>query len=287
MPSQTTIAAPAEVAGIGVHSAAPVRVRLIPASAGTGIVFVRTDLPGSETEIPARATFVAATANATVLKNAAGAEVSTVEHLLAAAFGLGIDNLRVEIDGPEMPILDGSAAPFAEALAVAGTVTQAAPRPVMRILRRIAVEQGGKTAALEPSDDGFEIDVTIRYQDAAIGVQRHAVRLTPEAFRAEIAPARTFGLYRDLDALHARGLARGASLENTVAVDGAHVVNPEGLRWPDEFVRHKILDVVGDLALLGARIQGRFVGDQCGHALNARLTAAVLADPSCYDMSAD
>ncbi|MBU6373189.1 MAG: UDP-3-O-[3-hydroxymyristoyl] N-acetylglucosamine deacetylase [Alphaproteobacteria bacterium] len=285
MPTQTTIAAPARVAGIGVHSAAPVDVRLLPAAPGTGIVFVRTDLAG-DAAIPARAGFVSATANATVLRNAAGAEVSTVEHLLAAAFGLAIDNLRVEIDGPEMPILDGSAAPFAAALEAAGRVAQDGERPVLRIVRRVEVSQGDKTAALEPFDDGFEIDVTIRYQDAAIGVQRRALRVTPESFAREIAPARTFGLYRDLDALHARGLARGASLDNTVAVDGDRVVNPDGLRWPDEFVRHKILDVVGDLALLGAPIRGRFVGDQCGHGLNARLTAAVLATPDCYEMSA-
>lgn len=276
MPSQTTIATPARVAGIGVHSAAPVEVRLLPAAPGAGIVFVRTDLAGAPV-IPARAEAVAATANATVLRNAAGAEVSTVEHLLAAAFGLGIDNLTVEIDGPEMPILDGSAAPFVAALDAAGRAAQPGTPPLLRIRRRIAVEQGGKSAALEPNPDGFEIDVTIRYQDAAIGTQRHAVRLTPDSFRTEIAPARTFGLYRDLDALHARGLARGASLANTIAVDGARVVNPEGVRWPDEFVRHKILDVVGDLALLGARIEGRFVGDQCGHGLNAQLAAAVRA----------
>ena len=282
--SQSTIAGPAGVSGIGVHSAAPVAVRLSPAPAGSGVVFVRTDLAG-EPAIPARAGFVAATANATVLRTPAGAEVSTVEHLLAAAYGLAIDNLRVDIDGPEMPILDGSAAPFVAAIVAAGRRAQPEARPVMRILRRVEVEQGGKTAALEPWDAGFEIDVTIRYQDPIIGVQRRAVRVTPDTFRAEIAPARTFGLYRELDALHARGLARGASLENTIAVEGDRVVNPEGLRWPDEFVRHKILDVVGDLALLGAPIQGRFVGDQCGHGLNARLTAAVLADPSCYEMA--
>jgi len=282
MEPQETIADSVEIAGIGVHSGAPARVRLRPAPAGTGIVFFRTDAGGGDRPIPALAHFTAATANATVLRNAAGDTAATVEHLLAAAAGLGVDNLFVDIDGPELPILDGSAAPYVAALDAAGRVRQGAPRRVLRVLRGVGVADGAKTASIAPLAGAFEIDVTIRYDDPAIGVQRRCLAITPESFRAEVAPARTFGRLSDLEGLRARGLALGASLDNTVAVDAGRIANPEGLRAPDEFVRHKILDVVGDFALAGARVEGRFVGDQCGHGLNAKLLAALLADPDAY-----
>lgn len=281
MAVQHTIARPFALEGVGVHNGARVRVQVSPRDADSGIVFVRTDIAGAP--IRAHADAIAATANATVLRGADGASVSTVEHLLAAAFGLAIDNLLVEIDGPEMPILDGSAAPFVAALDAGGRAAQDAPRRVMRMRRAIVVADGAKSARLEPAEAGFALDVTIRYDDPAIGVQRETCDLTPETFRAEIAPARTFGRMADLDILHAKGMGLGASLENTIAVDGGRIVNPEGLRLPNEFVRHKMLDVVGDMALLGAPLIGRFVGDQCGHGLNARLVRAVLDQPDAYD----
>ena len=287
MASQHTIADAVELAGVGVHSGVPARVRLAPAAADSGIVFVRRDADAADRGIPALSRFVAATGNATVLRNASGVQVATVEHLLAAAAGMEVDNLRIEVEGPELPILDGSAAPFVEAIDTVGRVRQAAPRRVLRVLRPIEVVEGGKRATLEPCDDGFWIDVVIRYAEPAIGVQRRNIKVTPESFRAEIGRARTFGRFADLEGLRARGLALGASLENTVAVDGERVVNPEGLRSADEFVLHKILDVVGDLALSGARIQGRFTGDQCGHGLNARLLTAVLEAPDAFELIAE
>lgn len=256
-------------------------MRLHPAGPDHGIVFTRTDIPGAES-IPARVQCVSATANATVLRGESGASVSTVEHLLAAAAGLGLDNLRVDLDGPEAPILDGSAAGYVAAIDAAGIVEQRAPRTRLRVVRRIEVVHGAKSAVIEPIDEGFEVDVTLRYEEPAIGVQRLALRIDSDTFRTQIAPARTFGRFADLAPLQARGLALGASLENTIAVDGDRIVNPEGLRLPDEFVRHKILDVIGDLALAGAPLVCRFVGDQCGHGLNAQALRTLLSTPDAY-----
>lgn len=287
MANQHTIASAIELTGVGVHSGVPARVRLNPAPVDSGIVFFRSDAEAADRAIPALSRFVAATGNATVLRNAAGVQVATVEHLLAAAAGLEIDNLRVEVEGPELPILDGSALPFVVAIDAVGRVEQEAPRRGLRMLRPIEVVDGAKRARLEPCDEGFWIDVVIRYAEPAIGVQRREIEVTPESFRAEIGRARTFGRFADLEGLRARGLALGASLENTVAVDADRVVNPEGLRSADEFVLHKVLDVVGDLSLAGARIQGRFTGDQSGHGLNARLLSAVLATSDAYEIIAE
>jgi UDP-3-O-[3-hydroxymyristoyl] N-acetylglucosamine deacetylase len=279
---QKTLASSVAFEGIGVHSGAPSRVLLSPAPPESGIVFTRTDIGGVDRAILAHIDFVAATANATVLRNRAGVEVSTVEHLLAAAAALGIDNMMVDADAAELPILDGSAAPYVEAIERAGFAVQDVPRRHLRILRRVGVVMGEKSATLEPWDGGFAVDVAIRFDDEAIGVQRCAFEITPDVFRTQIAPARTFGRYRDLAPLQARGLALGSSLANTIAVDGDRIVNPEGLRLPDEFVRHKALDVIGDMALAGAPIVGRFTGDQCGHALNATLLRSVLASPDAF-----
>lgn len=282
---QQTIAGPAMCAGIGVHSGAHVRMVLSPAPVDTGIVFVRSDVRGvADNAISACADSVSETRNCTTLRNAAGVELATVEHLMSACAGLSVDNLIVEVDGPEVPILDGSSAQFVQVLMNAGVKAQAAPQRVIRILEPIEVRMGAKSAALMPAQgfDGLELDVTIRFADPAIGVQHRAVRLTPQSFLKDIADARTFGFLADVETMRAAGLGLGASMDNAVVVDSGRVVNPEGLRFEDEFVRHKMLDAIGDLALAGAPICGRFVADQPGHALNARLVRALLDTPEAW-----
>ncbi|MGE0739877.1 MAG: UDP-3-O-acyl-N-acetylglucosamine deacetylase [Hyphomonadaceae bacterium] len=281
---QQTIAGPAMCAGIGVHSGAHVRMALSPAPVDTGIVFIRTDVKDADNVVQAHADAVSETRNCTTIRNAAGVEVATIEHLMSACAGLGVDNLVVEIDGPELPILDGSSAQFVQVLLNAGLKPQNAPQRVIRILAPIEVRMGAKSAALLPSNgfDGLDLDVTIRFADPAIGVQRRAVQLTPEHFLADIADARTFGFMSDVEVMRAAGLGRGASMDNTLVVDGGRVVNPEGLRFDDEFVRHKMLDAIGDLAMAGAPIYGRFVADQPGHALNAMLVEALLNTPEAW-----
>jgi len=258
---------------------------LSPAPVDTGIVFVRSDVRGGvDNAIRAHADSVSETRNCTTLTNKSGVEIATVEHLMSACAGLGVDNLIVELDGAELPILDGSSAPFVQVLMNAGLQQQSKPQRVIRILEPIEVRMGSKSAALMPMEgfEGLDLDVTIRFADPAIGVQRRRVELTPKSFLNDIADARTFGFMADVDAMRAAGLGRGASMDNTVVVDGGRVANPEGLRFDDEFVRHKLLDAVGDLSLAGAPIYGRFVADQPGHALNARLVRALLDTPEAW-----
>lgn len=271
-------------AGIGVHSGTHVRMALTPAPVNTGIVFRRIDLGDVDNAIRAHASAVSDTRNCTSIRNDAGVELATVEHLMSACAGLGVDNLIVEVDGPELPILDGSSAPFVQVLLNAGIKTQNAPQRFIRMLAPVEVRMGSKRAALLPAEGfaGLDLDVTIRFADPAIGVQRRCVRLTPERFLSEIADARTFGFMADVETMRAAGLGRGASMDNTLVVDAGRVINPEGLRFDDEFVRHKMLDAIGDLAMAGAPICGRFVADQPGHALNARLVHALLDTPEAW-----
>lgn len=271
-------------AGVGVHSGAHVRLALTPAAADSGIVFIRSDVRGVDNVIRAHADNVGETRNATTLRNSAGVEIATIEHLMSACAGLGVDNLTIEVDGPEVPILDGSSAPFVQVLLNAGLKTQNAAQRVIRILEPIEVRMGAKSAALLPSEafEGLDLDVTIRFADEAIGVQRRRVCLTPDSFLKDVADARTFGFLSDVERLRASGLGLGASMDNAVVVDSGRIVNPEGLRFDDEFVRHKLLDAIGDLSLAGAPICGRFVADQPGHALNARLVRALLDTPDAW-----
>lgn len=271
-------------AGVGVHSGAHARVVLSPAPADSGIVFVRTDVRDAPNRIRAHADAVASTNLGTALRNEAGVEIATVEHLMAACAGLGVDNLLVEVDGPEAPILDGSSAPFVQVLLNAGLKPQHAWRRLIRVVEPVEVRMGAKSAALLPALDleGLDLDVTIRFADPAIGVQRKRTRLTREIFLTEIADARTFGFMSDVAQLHAMGRGRGASMDNTIVLEGGRVLNPEGLRFEDEFVRHKLLDAIGDLALAGAPIAARFVADQPGHALNAALVRALLDTPEAW-----
>lgn len=285
---QHTIERAAMFAGIGLHSGVRARVSLSPAPAGSGIQFVRTDIADRDNVVLASAEFVTDTLLGTTLKNAAGASVSTVEHFLAACAGLGIDNLRVEIDGPEMPILDGSAGVLAQLLIGAGRRAQNALRRRIQILETIEVADGDKWARFEPADDAESdaiYDVEISFKDKAIGRQRMIWAADPDGFAADVAEARTFGFLHEVEALKAMGRARGGSLDNAIVVDKGKILNEGGLRFADEFVRHKVLDAVGDLYLLGAPFMGRFVASQTGHALNAKLVQALLASPKSWRWS--
>jgi len=280
---QTTLAAPAHLAGVGIHNGLPVNLAVLQAPADSGIIFARTDVEGEARAIPALADRVCDTRLATVIGNESGTTVSTVEHLMAAFAGLGIDNARVELDGPEMPILDGSAADFVAALDAAGRTELDAPRRCIEILEPIVVDGPGKRAALVPADR-FELAVEIIFDAPAIGRQRLDLAVDPDSFRAEIAPARTFGFIAEVEQLRAMGLGRGASLENTIVVDGDKVLNPEILQRPDDFVRHKALDALGDLALAGHPIRGRYEASCSGHALNNQLVRALMARPGAWRM---
>ncbi|MBD0273012.1 MAG: UDP-3-O-acyl-N-acetylglucosamine deacetylase [Acetobacteraceae bacterium] len=267
--------------GTGLHSGRRVSLVLRPAPVGAGIRFRRTD---TGFEVPAQFDRVVDTRLCTALGEPGdpGRSIATVEHVMAALAGCGIDDALVEIDGPEAPILDGSAAPFVFLIDCAGTVSRAgAPTETIEVLRPVRVEDGSAWAELAPaaaSRGGLEASLTIDFPSTAIGRQSFSMRITPGGFREELADARTFTLAEEVAALRAAGLARGGSLANAVVVDGPLVLNPGGLRRPDEFVRHKLLDAVGDLALAGAPLRGRFAGHRSGHRLNNRLLHALFAD---------
>lgn len=269
--------------GVGVHSGLRVSVTLNPAPIGTGILFRRTDLG---IDIPARWDLVSDTKLCTVLAapHHPNARVGTVEHLMAALAVSGVDDAIIALDGPELPIHDGSAAPWLFLIDCAGLSSRYAPGNAIEILRPVRVEDAsGSYAELLPSREcAFDVDLEIDFPNTAIGRQRLALRVTRQSFREQLADARTFALAEDIAQLRAAGLARGGSLANAVVVDGPLVLNPGGLRHPDEFVRHKVLDVVGDLALAGAPIRGRFRGARSGHALNNRLLRAMFADAGAW-----
>lgn len=277
-PVQRTLRSAICCVGTGLHSGRRVAVTLNPAPAGAGITFRRTDLGVS---IPARFDLVADTRLCTVLAHPtrADARVGTVEHLMAALSACGLDNVLVELDGPEVPVLDGSAAPWLFLLDCAGVVPLAAPARVVQVLRAVRAGNGEAFAELRPGTaPGLDMAVSIHFAAAAIGRQALSLSLDEEAFRAGLAGARTFVQAHEVAGLRAAGLAQGGSLDNAVVVDGARVLNPAGLRCPDEFVRHKMLDAVGDLALAGAALQGRFIGHRSGHALNNQVLRALFAD---------
>lgn len=278
---QHTVRTPALFAGVGVHTGAYTRVNVRPAAAGSGIVFVRTDVRDIDNVVPVSGEAVCKTQLGTVIGNAAGVTVSTIEHLMAAFFMLGVDNAVVELDGPEMPIMDGSSLPFVRVLDRAGLRPQEAARSYIEILDTVEVIDGDKRATLSPAD-GFEVAFTIEFPTAAIGRQSIDLAMDERAFRDELADCRTFGFLSDVEALRAIGLARGGSMENCVVIDGDRVLNPEGLRRPDEFVRHKALDAIGDLYVLGAPVLGRFEGVLAGHGLNNALVRALLARPDAW-----
>lgn len=280
---QTTLRDDVELSGLGVHSGVPVNLAIHPAEADTGIVFVRS-VPGEcDREIRAEPRAVAATEFATVLGDETGPAVATIEHVMAALFGLGVDNAVVELDGPEVPVMDGSAWPFVEAIEAAGIVTLAAPRRYLRVLKPIGVTSGEAYGELRPYD-GFRVEVDIQFEHALIGRQSFACDIDPKIFRSQLARARTFGFTRDVARLWNAGYALGASLENTIVVGDDAIVNAEGLRFADEFVRHKALDAIGDLALVGAPIMGAYKSIRGGHRLNYAVLSALMADPTAWTM---
>lgn len=279
---QTTLRSQATVSGVGVHSGLPVNLTIGPASVDAGLVFVRTGLAGGDREIQATASAVASTDLATVLGDKSGPLVSTVEHVLAALRGMGVDNATIEIDGPEAPIMDGSAAAFVTAIDQAGIVSQSAPRRFIQVVRPVQVAIGDSFGELRPHAGGFRAEVEIVFANPVIGHQKYALELSAEGFRRDIARARTFGCMNDVARLWSAGFALGASFENSVVFDEERLLNPEGLRYADECVRHKVLDVIGDLALAGLPLLGAYRSVRGGHKLNHAVLTALLADRTAW-----
>jgi UDP-3-O-[3-hydroxymyristoyl] N-acetylglucosamine deacetylase len=278
---EQTIRAAASCSGIGLHSGAPVGLRLLPAPAGTGIVFRRTDLDGFQVEASGRN--VARVSYATSLMKK-GVLISTTEHLLSACIGAGIDNAIVELDNLELPILDGSAQPFVEMIEKAGIRRQRKARTYLRIVREIEMREGNKFIGIYPSD-AYSVSYSINFPHPLIGKQTFCVQLTNGSYVREIAPARTFGFLHEADAMRQQGLIRGASTDNAIVLTRDEVLNPP-LRFADEFVRHKVLDLIGDLALIGKQILGSVVADRAGHAMHTALVSRILRDKSYWEEAA-
>ena len=282
MPLQRTLRNVIRATGVGLHSGEKVYMTLRPAAADHGIVFRRTDLD-PEVEIPARADLVTETMLCTGLSRGAGS-VMTVEHLLSALAGLGIDNASIELSAPEVPIMDGSSGPFVFLLQSAGIVEQDAPKRFIRITRPIEVREGDKRARFEPHE-GFKLDFTVQFDHPAIpaSASRAVVDFSTTTYVREVSRARTFGFMRDLEFMRERNLGLGGSMDNAIVLDEYRVLNEDGLRYADEFVRHKILDAVGDLYLAGHPIVGAYVAFKSGHALNNKLVRALLAERESWE----
>ena len=276
---ETTIQRPIDVSGVGLHHGVPVHIRILPAPASTGIVFVRTDLDNFQ--IAASWRHVAKVSYATSLMRQ-GVLISTTEHLLSVFYAMGIDNALVEIDNLEVPILDGSGAPFVRLIERAGIHQYRRKRRYLRIRRPISVEDKGKRISILPAES-FRLTCDTDYP-APVGRQSIELELTPQRFASEIAFARTFGWEADLNQMRNMGLIRGASLENAVCFTREGVMNPEGLRAPDECCRHKALDLIGDLALLGKPLLGHVIAERAGHAMHAALVARIMSDPTLYEV---
>jgi UDP-3-O-[3-hydroxymyristoyl] N-acetylglucosamine deacetylase len=275
---EQTIAAPIAFDGIGLHTGERAAMRILPAPSGTGIVFRRVDLDNFE--LHANVGSVARVAYATTLMSK-GVWISTVEHLLSALYGLEIDNAWIELDNFEVPILDGSALQYAEAIRNTGVVQQESDRNYIRITKAVTLEEGDKKIGIHPADR-FSIEYHIGFEHPLIGVQDFKLDLTRESYAASIAPARTFGFYQEVEKLQASGLVRGGSLENAIVLTEKGMLNDTSLRFPDEFVRHKVLDLLGDFALIGQPVIGRIVADRAGHALHTRFVAKLLESTDCW-----
>lgn len=278
---QRTLQLRTQIDGVGLHSGKPVRLSLHPAPVDSGVVFVRSDLP-HRVEIPARADHVLDTTLNTMLGRG-DVRIGTVEHLMAALYGLGVDNVRVELDGPEVPILDGSAAEWVRLIETAGIRAQKAPRKVMVVRKPVVIQEGDKEVRLTPAA-AFSVACEIDFRHPLITDQKFALEVSARSFVREIAQARTFGFVREVDYLRSRGLAQGGSLANAIVIDDFHILNPEGLRFPDEFVRHKILDAIGDLSLVGLPLIGQLHARKTGHALNLKLTQRLLSEPGLVEV---
>jgi len=276
---QKTLKASIHCRGIGLHSGARINMALHPGAPGTGIVFRRRDAGGAE--IKAQWGNVVDSSLCTTIGGRDGVAVATVEHLMAAFAGLEVDNAVVELDGPEVPVMDGSAAPFVFLIECAGLVEQALPRQAIKVLKPVSVGAPGKSAALLPAD-GLCLSFAIDFSSDAINRQELTLAIEPETFKHDISRARTFGFLHEVKQMRAAGLARGGSLDNAIVISGDRVLNEEGLRYGDEFVRHKVLDALGDLYLMGGPLLGHFHGMRSGHALNHSLIAALFADPTAW-----
>ena len=278
---QNTLKSPAVFTGLGLHSGEAVRMIVHPAPVDTGVWFRRSDVAGVEALIPARWDAVVPSKLCTLVANSAGVSVSTIEHIMAALAGCAIHNALIEIDGPEVPILDGSAMPFVRAFIARGTVEQTAPVRAIRVLKPVEVREGDAVARLEPANM-LEIDFRIEFDEPAIGAQEKSLNMANGAFVRELCDSRTFCLQSDVERMRANGLALGGTLENAVVFEDGEVLSPGGLRHADEPVRHKMLDALGDLYLAGGPILGRYVGERAGHALTNRLLRALFADPTAW-----
>jgi UDP-3-O-[3-hydroxymyristoyl] N-acetylglucosamine deacetylase len=282
---QKTLKSSIHCSGVGLHSGDKISMSLHPADVDTGIVFHRADIRGKKAEIAAHFQNVCDTRLCTSLANDAGVGVATVEHLMAAFAGCEIDNVEIEISGPEVPIMDGSAEPFVFLVECAGIEEQKAPRRAIRVLKPIIANIGNAVAKLAPADD-FSVKLAIDYDNPAIGEQVFDLGVDSKVFKSEISRARTFGFLEDVEALRRAGLALGGSLENAIVVSGDRILNDGGLRYHDEFVRHKVLDCIGDLYLAGGPIIGCFTGRRIGHAVNNRLLRAVFTDRDAWTYTA-
>lgn len=278
---QTTLKSAIYLEGVGLHSGKLANMTLHPAAPDHGITFCRTDLASPDNVIPASWDLVRQSPLCTLLENGSGATLSTVEHVMAALAGCGVHNAQIDIDGPEVPILDGSSAPFVRAILKAGVHVQNAPLRAIEVLKSVEVRDGDAVARLEPARNLF-IDFSIDFSDAAIGTQEKSLNLANGTFVHELCDSRTFCRQSDVEAMHKAGLALGGTYENAVVVDGDQVLSPGGLRHSDEAVRHKMLDALGDLALAGAPILGRYIGHRSGHAMTNKLLRALLGDASNY-----
>ncbi|MBM3744664.1 MAG: UDP-3-O-acyl-N-acetylglucosamine deacetylase [Acidobacteria bacterium] len=277
---ETTLSQPVEADGAGLHSGVPVSLRILPAPAGTGVVFLRTDL--ERFAIAASWEHVARVSYATSLMRQ-GVLVSTTEHLLSVFYSMGVDNAYVEIDNLEVPILDGSGLPFVELIRRAGLKSLRRPRRYLRIRQEVSVQDGGKRISILPADS-FRLTCDVFFDHPLVGRQQVDLEVTPDSYAAEIAPARTFGFAHELDRMRDMGLIRGASLANAVCFNHTTVLNPEGLRLPEECCRHKALDLIGDLALLGKPLLGHVVAERAGHAMHFALVQRLMSDPSLYEI---
>ena len=283
MALQTTVKNRMSCVGVGLHTGAHVRMTLTPAPVDTGICFRRIDVTDRPNMVPALYDTVGETGYGTVVMNEAGVSVATVEHVLAALSGLGVDNAVIEIDGPEVPVMDGSAAPFVFLIECAGIKTLARPRRVLQILEPVEIIEGDKRVGLYPADR-FSVSFEIDFDAAAIGRQSLSLDVTEASFKSRIARARTFGFLHEVEHLNKRGLARGASLDNAVVLSEGKVLNRGGVRFDDEFVRHKILDAIGDLALAGMPILGAYRAARAGHTLNNKLLRALFDREEAFEV---
>ena len=278
---QNTVSKTVSLSGVGLHSGKEIQLSIKPAGADEGIVFVRTDVEGKNNVIPARWDNVVDTQLCTVIGNIDGVTVGTIEHLMSALRGCGVDNAVIELDGAEVPVMDGSAMPFVKAIEEVGVEVQSAPRQILKILKPVTIEKDGKRVTLSPAEGsvfGGEID----FDHDQIGRQSYEVQLLNGNFKHDIAEARTFGFLHEVEWMRSQGLALGGSLDNAIVLDQNGVMNPAGLRFGDEFIRHKLLDAIGDLYLAGARIEGSYDGYKAGHEMNNLILHALFADHEAY-----